>query len=60
MTISDEPGVYKAGEYGIRIENILLCVDRGTTTDGTFYGFTPLTFAPLARDLLDVSVPTSK
>ena len=60
MTISDEPGVYKAGEYGIRIENILLCVDRGTTTDGTFYGFTPLTFAPLDRDLLDVSVLTPK
>jgi Xaa-Pro aminopeptidase len=60
MTISDEPGVYKAGQYGIRIENILLCVERGTTSDGTFYGFAPLTFAPLDRELLDVNVLTPK
>lgn len=54
MVTSDEPGVYKAGRYGIRIETILLCVDRQTTADGIFYGFEPLTFVPLERDLLDV------
>lgn len=60
MVVSDEPGVYKAGQYGIRIENILLCVDRGTSPDGTFYGFEPLTFVPLDRELLDVNVLTPR
>lgn len=60
MVVSDEPGVYKEGEYGIRIETILLCREWGTTPDGTFYCFEPLTFAPLDRDLIDVSVLTPK
>jgi Xaa-Pro aminopeptidase len=58
MVISDEPGVYKAGKYGIRIETILLCRDWGTTSDGHFLCFEPLTFAPLDRDLIDVSLLT--
>lgn len=53
MVVSDEPGVYKAGEYGIRIETILLCVEKETTADGTFYGFEPLTFVPLDPALID-------
>lgn len=58
MVISDEPGVYKANQYGIRIETILLCVDKGTSPDGTFYGFEPLTYVPLDRDLIDVQYLT--
>ena len=53
MIVSDEPGVYKEGEYGIRIETILLCVPAFETADGTFYKFDPLTFVPLDRTLLD-------
>lgn len=52
MVVSDEPGVYKAGQYGIRLETILECVDKGTSADGKFYGFAPLTFVPLDRDLI--------
>ncbi len=58
MVVSDEPGVYKAGQYGIRIETILLCVEHQTTSDGTFYAFEPLTFVPLDRDLIDVQYLT--
>ncbi len=53
MIVSDEPGVYVEGEYGIRIETILLCTERMENGDGTFYGFEPLTFVPLDRNLLD-------
>lgn len=58
MVVSDEPGVYKGGQYGIRIETILLCKDWGTTTDGHFLCFEPLTYVPLDRDLLDPELLT--
>lgn len=53
MVVSDEPGVYREGKYGIRIETILLCREDKTTADGSFLAFDPLTFVPLDRDLID-------
>jgi len=47
MTITDEPGVYKANEYGIRTENTLLVTSLGESVDGEFLGFEPLTFVPI-------------
>jgi len=47
MIISNEPGVYLAGEYGIRIENIVLCVKTDKNTDGQFMEFETLTYVPL-------------
>ncbi len=58
MVVSDEPGVYKGGQYGIRIETILLCKEWGTTTDGHFLCFEPLTYVPLDRELLDPQLLT--
>ena len=58
MVVSDEPGVYKGGQYGIRIETILLCKEWRTTTDGHFLCFEPLTYVPLDRDLLDPELLT--
>ncbi len=57
MILSNEPGYYKAGEYGIRIENLVL-VERRDIADaeGDFYGFETLTFAPIARDLVEVAL----
>ncbi len=60
MVITDEPGVYKAGQYGIRIENVLLTVDKQTTSDGRFLGFEPITFVPLDRELIDVNYLTQE
>ena len=55
MTVSDEPGVYIEGEYGIRTENILEVVDAGTSSDGCFLRFEHLTWVPIDLDLIDTS-----
>ena len=53
MIVSDEPGVYKAGRHGIRIETILLITEAFSTEDGDFYRFEPLTYVPLDRALIN-------
>jgi len=60
MIVSDEPGVYKADEFGIRIENILLCVEKGQSSDGDFLSFVPLTFVPLDNSGIDKSYMNSE
>lgn len=52
MITSDEPGVYLAGEFGIRLENLLVCVKRLENDFGTFLGFEPLTMVPFDRDAI--------
>jgi Xaa-Pro aminopeptidase len=57
MILSNEPGYYKAGEYGIRIENLVLVVPR--EIDGAekeMLGFETLTFAPIDRRLIDAEM----
>jgi Xaa-Pro aminopeptidase len=57
MILSDEPGYYKAGEYGIRIENLLLVEERQIPgAEGDFLGFEVLTLAPIERSLVDRSL----
>ncbi|GAA3693557.1 aminopeptidase P family protein [Sphingomonas cynarae] len=61
MMLSNEPGYYKAGEYGIRIENLLLVEPRtipGGDPDRAMLGFETLTFAPIERDLIDPALLT--
>ena len=53
MILSNEPGYYKTGEYGMRIENLVLVVDKqieGAEKD--MLGFETLTFAPIERRLV--------
>ncbi len=54
MILSNEPGYYKTGEYGIRIENLVLVepreIDGG---EGEWLGFETLTLAPIDRRLVD-------
>lgn len=58
MVISNEPGYYEAGKFGIRHENLVL-VRAGETTDyGQFMYLEPLTMAPFDRDAIDVSLLT--
>jgi Xaa-Pro aminopeptidase len=52
MLTSNEPGFYKADEYGIRIENLDLCVEKMETDTGKFYTFEPQTLFPIATDLI--------
>lgn len=54
MIVSNEPGYYKAGEYGIRIENLILVEPRGIDGgEGEFLGFETLTLAPIDRALIE-------
>jgi len=57
MILSNEPGYYKTGEYGIRIENLVLVVDKPIEgAEKETLGFETLTFAPIERRLVDVSM----
>jgi Xaa-Pro aminopeptidase len=54
MILSNEPGYYKAGEYGIRIENLLLVVDADVAgAEQPMLAFETLTFAPIERTLIE-------
>ncbi|MEQ7873755.1 aminopeptidase P family protein [Sphingomonas sp. ASV193] len=53
MILSNEPGYYKAGEYGIRIENLVLTVEKQVEgAEKEMLGFDTLTFAPIERRLV--------
>lgn len=58
MIQSDEPGVYKEGEFGIRHENELLVVKGTKNFYGQFMHFEPLTFVPFDLDGIDTSKMT--
>ena len=47
MTVTDEPGLYLAGKFGVRVENTLLTVPYMTTEFGKFLRFEPLTLCPI-------------
>lgn len=52
MVLSNEPGVYLPGEYGIRLENLMLCVRDRQTSWGNFMRFETLTMVPFDRDVI--------
>ena len=53
MITSDEPGLYIEGAYGIRLENLILCVHAEKTEYGQFMKFEPLTFVPFDPEAVD-------
>jgi Xaa-Pro aminopeptidase len=57
MVVSDEPGYYQTGAYGIRIENLLYVREQEQKAGGkAFYGFEVLTLAPIDLNLVDKSM----
>ena len=55
--VSDEPGYYQTGAYGIRIENLLYVREQEQKAGGkAFYGFEVLTLAPIDLNLVDKSM----
>ena len=60
MILSNEPGYYKAGAYGIRIENLLLVEKRKHGIEKPLLGFETLTFAPIDRRLIDAKRMTQE
>ena len=63
MIVSNEPGYYKEGDYGIRIENLQVVTDAEPIPGGErpMHGFETLTLAPIDRRLIDrdLLTPTS-
>ena len=61
MILSNEPGYYKTGEYGIRIENLVLVERRDVSgAEREMLGFETLTFAPIDRDAIDTGILTAE
>jgi Xaa-Pro aminopeptidase len=52
MITSIEPGIYRPGKHGIRIENLVLTIKDKTTEFNEFYAFEPLTLAPIDTTLV--------
>ena len=53
QVITDEPGLYREGEYGIRIENVLLCKNENRSAYGQFLSFETLTLCPIEKRLIN-------
>lgn len=60
MTVTDEPGLYLAGRFGVRTENTLLIVHRKETEFGRFLGFEPLTLCPIDMTPIIYSMMTAE
>ena len=60
MITSDEPGIYLEGKFGIRLENLILCVKKEKNEFGQFMGFEPLTYVPFDRAAIDISQMNQK
>ena len=56
MIVTDEPGIYKAGRHGIRIENTLLIVPSQESEFGKFYKFEPLTLCPIDKEAIAIEI----
>lgn len=55
MLISDEPAIYREGEYGIRIENLILCFEDEDTEFGKFLKFDTVSLCYIDKSLIDIS-----
>ena len=60
MTVTDEPGIYLEGRFGVRIENTLLIVPYMKSEFGEFLQFEPLTLCPIDKRPIDVSMLTDE
>ena len=59
MIITNEPGIYFEGEFGIRLENELLCCEGTKNEYGQFMHFEAITFVPFDLDAIDTSIMTA-
>ncbi len=60
MVLTIEPGCYRAGEYGIRTENMVLVVESGKTESGEFFRFETLTLCPVDMSAADMNMLTQE
>lgn len=59
MVVSNEPGYYKAGEYGIRIENLVAVIETNGSGGSSLLGFETLSLAPIDQNLIDTDLMTA-
>lgn len=57
--MSNEPAFYREGLYGLRTENMMVCVEKETTEYGHFLGFETLTLCPIDTSLVQTELLTS-
>ena len=61
MIISNEPGFYKTGEYGMRVENLIVVVeDKNGKTTNDFYSFETISFCPIDLNLIDKNLLSAR
>jgi Xaa-Pro aminopeptidase len=60
MLISDEPAIYREGEYGIRIENLMICFEDEYTEFGQFLKFDTVSLCYIDKTLIDTSLLDQK
>lgn len=60
MVMSNEPGLYRKGKYGIRIENLILCQKHKNNLFGNFLKFETLSLFPLDLELVELSLLEKK
>jgi len=58
MILSNEPGLYRPGFYGIRIENLVVCTEADSNEFGRFLSWETLTLCPYERRLIDAALLT--
>ncbi len=56
MVLSNEPAFYREGQYGLRTENMMVCVEAERTDYGQFYGFETLTLCPIDINLIETAL----
>ena len=56
MTVTNEPGLYLAGKFGVRIENTMLIIEYMNTEYGRFLKLEPLTLCPIDKAPIDVDM----
>ena len=60
QVMSNEPAFYREGQYGIRTENMMVCVEAEKTEFGQFLGFETLTLCPIDTKLIDMELLSPK